>query len=216
MSSHKKVILFFNAGNEPAIGDVYYVDDISWGERTVSDIENFENGAVLPWEPLDQQELIHGKFAVIDNPDATGVNTSTKVGKYTKGVSAFSTLAAVAPGLIDISSKPQFNLDVWAPAGSKSVIMQLESATSGNKEVEREIKTPGAWETISFDFTNFQNITDWAALKLIFNPSVAEEGVIYYFDNLRQGVATVDPCEGTVVINNIIDDFECQRNKAYG
>lgn len=31
-----------------------------------------------------------------------------------------------------------------------------------------------------------------------------------------KGVATVDPCEGTVVINNIIDDFECQRNKAYG
>ncbi|MBK9583300.1 MAG: hypothetical protein IPO48_15795 [Saprospiraceae bacterium] len=214
MASHKKVILFFNAGNEPAIGDVYYVDDISWGERTVSDIENFENGAVLPWEPLDQQELIHGKFAVIDNPDATGVNTSTKVGKYTKGVSAFSTLAAVAPGLIDISSKPQFNLDVWAPAGSKSVIMQLESATSGNKEVEREIKTPGAWETISFDF--FQKHNRLGSFKIDLQSFSCRRRSYYYFDNLRQGVATVDPCEGTVVINNIIDDFECQRNKAYG
>jgi hypothetical protein len=216
LASHKKMILFFNAGNDPEVGDVYYIDDLSWGEKTVEDIENFENGAVLPWEPLDQQELIHGKFAVIDNPDASGVNASSKVGKYTKGVSAFSTLAAVAPGLIDISSKPQFNLDVWAPAGSKSVIMQLESATSGNKEVEREVKTPGAWETLSFDFTNFQNITDWASLKLIFNPTVAEEGAMFFFDNLRQGVATVDPCEGTVAINNIIDDFECQRNKEYG
>ena len=216
LASHKKVILFFNAGNEPEVGDVYFIDDIAWSEKTIADIENFEDGAVLPWEPLDQQELIHGQFAVIDNPDASGVNTSTKVGKYTKGVSAFSTLAAVAPGLIDISSKPQFNLDVWAPVGSTSIIMQLESATSGNKEVEREFKTPGAWETLSFDFSDFQTITDWAALKLIFNPTIAEEGAMFFFDNLRQGDSTVDPCEGAIAINNIIDDFECQRNKDYG
>jgi hypothetical protein len=216
LASHKKVILFFNAGNDPEVGDVYYIDDLSWGEKTIADIENFENGAVLPWEPLDQQELIHGKFAVIDNPDATGVNTSSKVGEYKKGISAFSTLAAVAPGLIDITTQPQFNLDVWSPVGSNSVIMQLESATSGNKDVERELKTPGSWETLSFDFSDFQNIADWASLKLIFNPSVVEEGATFYFDNLRQGDSTVDPCEGVLAIANIIDDFECQRNKEYG
>lgn len=216
LASHKKLILFFNAGNNPEVGDVYYIDDLSWGEKTSSEIENFENGAVLPWEPLDQQEVLHGKFAVVNNPDATGVNKSSKVGQYTKGSSPFSTLAAVAPGVIDISSKPQFNLDVLAPAGSTAVIMQLESATSGNKEVSRDIKTPGAWETISFDFSDFQNISDWAALKLIFNPSIAEDGKVFFFDNLNQGASTVDPCEGTVSVANIIDDFECQRNRDYG
>lgn len=216
LASHKKLILFFNAGNNPEVGDVYYIDDLSWGEKTSSEIENFENGAVLPWEPLDQQEVLHGKFAVVNNPDATGVNKSSKVGQYTKGSSPFSTLAAVAPGVIDISSKPQFNLDVLAPAGSTALIMQLESATSGNKEVSRDIKTPGAWETISFDFSDFQNISDWAALKLIFNPSIAEDGKVFFFDNLNQGASTVDPCEGTVSVANIIDDFECQRNRDYG
>jgi Secretion system C-terminal sorting domain len=215
-ASHNKMIMFFNAGNEPEAGDVYFVDDFAWGEKTVEDIENFENGASLPWEPLDQQSLLHGEFEVIDNPDPNGVNTSNKVGKYTKGLSQFSTVAAVAPGLIDISEKPQYNLDVWAPLGSVSVTFQLESASSGNKDVTRDLTSPGSWETLSFNFSEFQTINDWSAIKILFNSGVAEQGAVYYFDNLRQGASTVDPCEGAVAITNIIDDFECQRNYEYG
>ncbi|MBC7885534.1 MAG: T9SS type A sorting domain-containing protein [Saprospiraceae bacterium] len=215
LASHKKIVLFFNAGNDPAPGDVYYIDDISWGVKTIFDLENFENGATLPWEPLDQNTLIHGTFEVSDNLDPLG-NTSLKVGKYTKGISAFSTLAAVAPGVIDISEKPQYNLDVWAPPGSNSITFQLESASAGNKEVTRNFQSPGAWETISFNFSEFQLLTDWEAIKLIFNPGVEEAGVVYYFDNLRQGESTVDPCEGAVPNTNIIDDFECQRNYEFG
>lgn len=216
LASHKKMIMFFNAGNEPEVGDVYFVDNFAWGEKTIEDIENFENGASLPWEPLDQQTLLHGQFEVIDNPDPNGVNTSNKVGKYTKGVSQFSTVAAVAPGLIDISDKPQYNLDVWAPVGSTSVTFQLESASSGNKDVTRDLVSPGSWETLSFNFAEFQTISDWSAIKILFNSGVAEQGAVYYFDNLRQGDSTVDPCEGSVAITNIIDDFECQRNYEYG
>ncbi|HOY15308.1 MAG TPA: hypothetical protein PLY70_19310, partial [Saprospiraceae bacterium] len=216
LNSHKKAGIFFNAGKLPAEGDVYYIDSIHFGEKSVTDLENFENGASLPWEPLDQLTALHGTFDVVNNPDATGVNTSAKVGKYVKGSSTFSTVAAVAPGAIDISLKPQYNLDVWAPEGSTSVIFQLESVTDGNKEVERDIKTPGAWETISFNFEEFQATTDWSAIKIIFNPNVAEAGKTFYFDNLRQSEPTVDACENTVPITNIIDDFECQRNYAFG
>lgn len=215
-SAHKKVVLFFNAGVDAVAGDIYYIDDLSWGEKVATDLENFENGAALPWEPLDQLTALHGTFQVVDNPNATGVNTSKKVGKYTKGSSPFSTVAAVAPGLIDISAKAQFNLDVHAPVGATSVIFQLESVSSGNKEIERDIKTPGQWETLSFNFEEFQAIRDWSAMKIIFNPNKAEAGAVFYFDNLVQSEPTVDPCEGTVSITNIIDDFECQRNYEYG
>ncbi len=216
IASHKKIVLFFNHGTLPEAGDVYYIDDIKWSEKKSTDLENFEAGASLPWEPLDQLATIHGAFEVIDNPAPLAPNSSSKVGKYTKGTSAFSTVAAVAPSLIDITKKPQYNLDVWAPVGSKSVIFQLESLTSGNKEVKRDLKSPGAWETLSFDFTKDQAITDWSAIKVLFNPSVEEAGKVFYFDNLRQGEATVDPCENTVKIVNIIDDYECQRNYEYG
>lgn len=215
-ANHKKIVIFFNAGQDPEAGDVYYIDDIRFAEASETVLEDFENGAFLPWEPLDQQTVLHGTFAVVANPDPTGVNTSGMVGKYTKGTSAFSTVAAVAPGVIDISQKPQFNVDIWAPAGATSVIMQLESVSQGNKEVERNINTTGAWETISFDFSDYQSITDWVTIKLIFNPGVAEAGAMFFFDNVTQGKSTVDPCEGVVPVPNIIDDFECQRNYDYG
>ena len=214
-ANHKKIVIFFNAGQEAEPGDVYFIDDIRFAEPSETTLEDFENGALLPWEPLDQQSVLHGSFEVVANPDPTGVNNSLMVGKYTKGSSAFSTVAAVAPGIIDISQKPQFNVDIWAPAGATSVIMQLESVSQGNKEVQRNINTTEAWETVSFDFSDYQSINDWVAMKLIFNPGVAEQGAMFFFDNVTQGQSTVDPCEGVVPVPNIIDDFECQRNYNY-
>ena len=79
-----------------------------------------------------------------------------------------------------------------------------------------QLKNAGNWETLSFDFTQYQGITDWASLRFIFNPNVEEAGTVYYFDNLNQSEATVDPCENTEPISTIIDDFECQRNYEYG
>ncbi|HJW30073.1 MAG TPA: hypothetical protein VJ508_12615, partial [Saprospiraceae bacterium] len=211
LASHSRIVFFFNAGQDPQPGDVYYIDDITWGEKTNLVVEDFEGGANLPWEPLNQQTVLHGTFAVIDNPDPSGINTSAQVGEYHKGQSPFSTLAAVAPGFIDISTRPQYNVDVWAPNGG-TLTFQLTSATSGNKDVTRDITKSGEWTTLSFDFTDYQGITDWTAIHLIFNSGVTEEGAVFYFDNVTQSERTVDPCEGTVAIANIIDDFECQRN----
>ena len=214
LASHRKIAIFFNGGNDPQDGDVYFIDEIQWAEQTNITIEDFELGVLLPWAPLDDQALLHGSFERVDNPDPSGINTSAFVGKYTKGTAAFSTLAAVAPGLIDISTRPQFNLDVYAP-GPGSVIMQLESVSQGNKEVERTIDEGNVWQNLSFDFSEYQSITDWSSLKLIFNPGTEEEGAMFFFDNLTQGTSTVDPCEGVIPDQNIIDDFECQRNYNY-
>lgn len=46
-ANHKKIVLFFNPGNEPEAGDTYYIDDLAWAEKTVTDIENFEAGATF-------------------------------------------------------------------------------------------------------------------------------------------------------------------------
>lgn len=213
-ANHKKIAIFFNAGQDAQPGDVYYIDDLRWEEKSNITIEDFEIGVFLPWAPLDDQSLLHGSFARVPNPDPSGINESSSVGKYTKGTSSFSTLAAVAPSAIDISSRPQYNLDVYAP-GPGTVIMQLESVAQGNKEVERTITQGGVWQTLSFDFSEYQNITDWASIRLIFNPGVAEPGAMFFFDNLTQGTSTVDPCEGVVTNSHIVDDFECQRNYEY-
>jgi len=211
---HKKLVIFINAGQNGEVGDIYYVDDIKLAAPKASVIEDFQGATLkLGWQPLDQNDILHGVFtAPTDNPQPNTVNNSTKVGCYTKGSSPFSTLQAFTLTNFDLATFPQFNLDVLSPNGGGSVTMQLNSPTQGNKEATAEVKDAGKWETLSFDFSDFNAITDFGELRLIFKPGTANPGQSWCIDNLRQSKTTVDPCDGAVPIPNIIDDYECQRN----
>jgi hypothetical protein len=217
-ANHKKIAIFANGGQAGEEGDIYYLDDLSWGEAPAPDaLEDFEDGQSLGWMPFAGDAVNNGTFdGVIANPDATGINESANVGKYTKGASAFSTLTAILTAGLDLSINPQLNLDVWAPAGSQSVIMKLFSPLDGNKEVSRDLPATEQWVTLEFNFDEFSSITDFESVSLIFDGGVENPGTMYFFDNLSQSESTVDPCEGVLPIPNILDDFECQRNGTYG
>ncbi|MBK8556716.1 MAG: hypothetical protein IPL65_13515 [Lewinellaceae bacterium] len=96
-----------------------------------------------------------------------------------------------------------------SPAGGGTVTMQLSSPTQGNKEATATVNTPGEWETLGFDFSAFDAITDFAEIRLLFNAGTAAAGQSWCIDNLRQGEVTVDPCAGVVPVPNIVNDFEC-------
>jgi hypothetical protein len=211
---HNKIVVFFNAGVNGEPGDVYYIDNLKLtAAPSAPPLEDFQNGISLGWQPLDQIEPIHGVFlGPVANPNPGGVNTSTLVGCYTKGSSAFSTLQGISLTNFDLSLYPQFNLDVLSPATGGTVTFILNSPTQGNREAEAEITTPGVWETLSFDLSAFSGITDFQEVRIIFNAGTAAAGQIWYYDNLIQTAITIDPCAGVVPVLNIVDDFECQRN----
>ncbi|MBN8683255.1 MAG: T9SS type A sorting domain-containing protein [Chitinophagales bacterium] len=210
---HNKLVMFFNAGVPGEAGDIYFVDDIRLAGQSVVPVETFQNGLSLGWQALDQNNTLHGTFTgPTANPAPGGVNTSSQVGCYTRGSSAFSTLQAFSLNNFDLTVNGQFNLDVLSPAGGGTVTMQLNSATQGNKEATATVATPGTWETLNFDFSAFSAITDFSEVRVLFNPGTGATGEQWCFDNLTQSKVTVDPCAGVTVIPNIIDDFECQRN----
>jgi len=218
-ADHKRVVIFFNAGVTAEEGDIYFIDDISYGEKSSQVIEDFENGLSLGWQPLDQNEPIHGVFTgPVANPNPGGVNTSDNVGCYAKGSSPFSTLQAFSLDPFDLSGSPQFNVDVLAPEGTEGIVVRmiLASVSLGNREAEATITTPGTWETLSFDFSAFTAITDFQEVRFIFDPGTINQGQQWCVDNLVQGSVTIDPCMGVTPIPNIVDDFECQRNYQYG
>ncbi len=211
-ASHNALVLFLNAGQDPEEGDIYYLDDIRWEEApSGASLEDFEGGAKLFWEPLSANAALHGTFEVIDNPDATGLNTTADIGSYTKGSSNFSTLTGLLLNGLDLSTFSQLNLQVWAPVGATEVTLQLQSPTQGTKEVTRDITATETWIDLNFNFDEFSTITDFQQVNLLFDPGTPSSNT-YFFDNLAIGSATVDPCEGEEAIPNIIDDFGCQRN----
>jgi hypothetical protein len=213
-AQHEKISIFLNAGVLADSGDVYFIDDIQRVEPPTGELfEDFEP-TKLTWEPLNNNAAVHGTFNVIANPDQSGDNTSDNVGEYTKGSSTFSTLTAFIPGGVDLSTFSQVNIQVWPPMGATEMTLQLNSPSQGNKEKTASFAGTQAWETVSFDFSEFNNITDFDAVQILFDAGTAVAGT-YYFDNLGIGNTTVDPCVGVAPEPNIVDDFECQRNIPY-
>ena len=214
---HRKISIFFNGGKPGIAGDIYYIDDISWGEKAQSDaLEDFEDGGKLGWMPAGGDTENHGVFdGIVANPDMTGINTSANVGKYTKGNAEYSTLTAFLLNGLDLSVSPQLNMQVWAPAGATSVILKLNSPLQGSKEVVRDILASEEWTTLEFNFEEFSDITDFESINILFNPAVSEQGATYLFDNIIQTKSSVDPCEGVVAKPNYFDDYECQQNVTY-
>ncbi|MGB3799824.1 MAG: hypothetical protein WA952_08395 [Lewinella sp.] len=206
-------VLFFNAGVADAEGDIYYIDDIMRMEAPEPEaIEDFEDGASLTWVTTGTN---NGTFnGVVANPDMTGANTSDNVGSYTRGSAQFAFLQADLTEELDLSVNPQLNLDVWAPEGATTVTMQLVSTLNGAVPVEVAIPATGSWQTLSFNFEANAGTTDFSSIRLLFDSGTAGTGT-YYFDNLVQGVSTVDNCADVVADPRTLDDFECQQNANY-
>ncbi|MEM8583314.1 MAG: T9SS type A sorting domain-containing protein [Bacteroidota bacterium] len=212
-ASHTRYVLFFNAGVAEADGDIYYIDDLTRTPvPTPEALEDFEDGASLSWEPLNNDNTLHGTFnGVITNPDQTEPNTSPNIGSYSRGSSNFSTLTALLPNGIDLSGNSQINMDVWVPDGVTEVLMQLQSPTQGTQGVTVEVPATMSWQTLNFSFEDFDNVTDFERINLLFAPQTMTSGT-FFFDNIAQGQVTVDACAGVEPILTIFDDFECQRN----
>jgi hypothetical protein len=209
-ANHRALVFFFNAGVEMAAGDIYFIDDIQIGAKVVpGPLEDFEPNPKLTWELLFATN--GGTFnGAINNPDKTGVNTTDRVGSYTKGTSRLGGLKA-AISRINLNDFPQIDLQVWAPTGAQNLTLQLSSPSQGVKEVTRPITETRKWVQLSFNFDAFKTITDFEEVRILFDQNLMTTDT-WYFDNLRQVGTTVDPCEGTVRNNNFIDDFDCQRN----
>lgn len=210
-ASHRKLVLFFNAGVLPDPGDLYYIDDIALEAAPSGAIlEDFEPQQ-LTWQSLGATAVFGSFDGVVANPDPNAVNNSANVGKYTKGSSQFGGLRAQLPLGFTLSDFPQLNLHVWAPSDASTFTMKLFSPTQGLKEVDVNLPATEEWVDLNFNFEAFETITDFERVEIVFDETLTSDDV-WYFDNLSQGTSTVDPCEGVEPIEGIVDDFNCQRN----
>lgn len=210
-SNYTRLVFFFNAGVSPTQHDIYYIDDIVWeAPPSGSILEDFEDGGKLSWGPLNDDAALHGSFNIIANPDTEG-NSSASIGSYTKGSSQFSTVSGILVNGLDLSEFGQINMQVWAPEGAQTATMQLVSALQGNKSKTRDITETGKWIELNFNFEEFNTITDFESLNILFDEGTASN-LTYLFDNLSVGKGTVDPCEAVETDPAFIDDFDCQRN----
>ena len=182
--------VFFDFGNN-GTGSVFYWDDVTFLATNV-----IPNYLTLP---LDFQSTTYpypfvnfggATATVVNNPNPSGINTSTKVGKMVKGapeVWAGSFIDLVNP--INFTVLRTFKVKVYSPRVGAKLLLKVENTTNGGQNYEKEATTTvaNAWEELTFDYTAIP-FGFYSRVVLIFDLGTAGDGsanFTFYFDDIR-------------------------------
>ena len=156
----------------------------------------------VSFESFDKSTLISFGGAVheiIDNPDATGLNTSAKVVKVVKNADQTwaGTVQLIEP--IDIDILDQVTMKVWSPKAGTKITFKLENiddASINSGELTSETKTAQAWEEVH----DFQSAIDKTKeyRKLVFFFELGTMGAggddwTFYVDDVNQKANITEP-----------------------
>ncbi|WP_271711567.1 PKD domain-containing protein [Marinigracilibium pacificum] len=98
-------------------------------------------------------------FQVIDNPDASGINTSSRVGEYVKGFEGnWAGIQVALDDPIDFSSNSTLAVKVWSPVTGQA-LMKLEVVDDPSQFVEvfADITVANQWTQLTFDFSGTES-----------------------------------------------------------
>ncbi|RYZ29338.1 MAG: hypothetical protein EOO10_06625 [Chitinophagaceae bacterium] len=135
------------------------------------------------------------QFATVANPNASGLNTSAKVGKFTRGFESWSGTYSPLNNPIDMAAGKKIRVLAYNPDPAmigKKLNVELEAGSSlanGVAVLKTAFTTSGAWEELVFDFGTIAGIPateKFKQLVLRFNDTVDGAGAVIYVDNFRQ------------------------------
>jgi len=190
----------------PAIGDyTVRVVALSGGEATAefTQVVTITNPLLLPvnfesttlnYNFIDFEGAV---TTVIDNPDPSGANSTTKVVQFLKnqGAQFFAGSILTLDQPIDFSQLKKIKLKVWSPKSGIIVKLKLENATDPNVSTELDVRNTIAnqWEELIFDFGTLTDGKQLSKLIFFFDFENGGDGATYFFDEIEQTNASPEP-----------------------
>ena len=138
---------------------------------------------------------------VVDNPDPSGVNTTAKVGQFTKTAGAETWagtfLQLVDP--IDFSTNKLFKVKVYSPKSGATVKLKVENGTDGNIgfEVDAVTTVTNEWEELEYDFSAIDTNNEYHKVVIFFDFGNNGDDSVYYFDTINLASASL-PSTSTI------------------
>jgi hypothetical protein len=181
-NEYQKVVLFFDFGN---VGDnaTFYFDDIKLQLSQVpasSPVQDFEGEAPV------FTDFGNAATEVVSNPDASGINTTSKVAKQTKtnGAETWAgSFFGVAP--LDLDTYSNIKVKVWSPKAGAVVKLKLENADASiTHEVDLNSTVANAWEVLTYDFSAAP-AADYVKIVMFFDFGNVGDGSVYYYDEIE-------------------------------
>lgn len=180
-ANYVRIVIFFDFGNS-GDGSIYYYDEFQ--------LENEGGIAPIVIESLEGAVPTFTNFGnaavkVIDNPDATGENTSLKVAEFTKPtgaeVWAGSFFEIATP--LDFLTYSKISVKTWSPKTGAVVKVKLENADGSiTTEVDVNTTTSNAWETLVYDFSAAP-AADYVRIVIFFDFGNSGDDSVYYYDD---------------------------------
>jgi hypothetical protein len=133
-----------------------------------------------------------GDATVIDNPEKSTINTSSRTGKMVKNAGqpwGGSVIQLSSP--IDFSVNKIMRMKVFSPRAGAKVLLKVENATDGSINFEKEVTTTVAnqWEDLAFDYRTINTANAYSKVVLIFELGTMGDGTsnfTFLFDDIRQ------------------------------
>jgi hypothetical protein len=132
-----------------------------------------------------------GNVTVINNPQANGINTSSKVAKMVKNAGqpwggSFLTLSSN----IDFSANKIFRMKVFSPRVGAKVLLKVENSGNGAINFEKEVLTTvaNAWEDMVFDYRTINTSQNYNRIVVIFDNGTMGDGsanFTFLMDDIR-------------------------------
>jgi hypothetical protein len=167
-------------------------------------IEDFE---LITVNELSNTPYPSDSIYVVDNPDPTGVNTSTRVLKMvrSKDGAVWAGFWSTLSSKFDMTDYKYVSVDVWKPRISV-IKFKVEGGTTDPTSFELESTSPQTktdeWERINFHFPDATGEYATIAMLLDFIEEVGDEDIILYVDNI------VFRAEAAGGDSMVIEDFQ--------
>lgn len=185
-NDYNRVVVFFNFGTAGTDEDYYFDDiEVTDGSAELTFPVDFEN----PNINYSFDGFGGASAEVIDNPDMSPPNESSKVAQFIKaeGSETWGGVFFDMGNPIDFTSNQKVRMKVWAPTSDVQIILKLENLDDADVFIEVFVQNTVAnqWEELEFDFTGADFSNDYQRVVLFFDFGTAGTGEAYYFDDIQ-------------------------------
>lgn len=176
------------------VDNIYYYKDVVEPSPNVDDSQATQVALPVGFESTTLTYDIIGfegaDSAIIDNPDPSGINPTSRVLRTTKtqGAQFFAGTLLNLDAPIDFSSSQKFRMKVWSPKSGIPVRVRLENAdNSVGIELDANTTTINEWEELEWDFSSFNTTADFVRVVVFFEfvPDLPGDGSTYYYDDIQ-------------------------------
>ncbi len=176
------------------VDNIYYYKDVIEPSPNVDDSQATQVALPVGFESTtltyDFLGFEGADSAIIDNPDPSGINPTSRVMRTTKtpGAQFFAGTLLNLDAPIDFSNSQKFRMKVWSPKSGIPVRVRLENAdNSVGFELDANTTTINEWEELEWDFSSLNPTADLVRVVVFFEfvPDLPGDGSTYYYDDIQ-------------------------------